>query len=146
MRVVAGLILALSLSAPVAAQEAPEAYFARHADAPDVKTVPPIKYKILKSGPADGVHPKRSSVVQVRYEGRFLDGKIFDSSKDDPDGAVSFPLNGLIPGWVTVLPLMRPGDQWIIYLPPEYAYGAAGKDTIPPSTPLEFTIELVAVG
>lgn len=141
----AGFILALVISAPAAAQDANAEFFARNAQAPGVKTIPGIQYKVLKSGPTTGPHPKRSSTIKVRYEGKFLDGRVFDSSKNDPDGAVTFPLGQLIPGWVTVLPLMRPGDEWAIYLPPEYAYGPAGKEIIPPNTPLEFRIELVEV-
>lgn len=145
MRILAGAFLSLALAAPVAAQDANAQFFTRNAQAPGVKTIPGIQYKVLKSGPEDGRHPSRSSTIKVRYEGKFLDGKVFDSSKNDPDGAVTFPLGKLIPGWVTVLPLMRPGDEWVIYLPPEYAYGPAGKDIIPANTPLEFRIELVEV-
>ena len=145
MQKLTGVILALALTSPAAAQDAHAEFFARNALAPGVKTIPGIQYKILKSGPEGGRHPQRSSTIKVRYEGKFLDGRVFDSSKDDPDGAVTFPLGKLIPGWVTVLPLMRPGDEWMVYIPPEYAYGSAGKDVIPPNTPLEFRIELVEV-
>ena len=145
MKKLAGVLLALALAGPAAAQDANTEFFARNAQAPGVKTIPGIQYKVLKSGPETGVHPKRSSTIKVRYEGKFLDGRVFDSSKNDPDGAVTFPLGKLIPGWVTVLPLMRPGDEWVIYIPPEYAYGPAGKEIIPPNTPLEFRIELVEV-
>ncbi len=145
MKMLTGLIAAMAVAGPAAAQDANAEFFARNAKAPGVITIPGIQYKVLKSGPPDGRHPKRSSTIKVRYEGKFLDGRVFDSSKDDPDGAVTFPLEKLISGWVTVLPLMRPGDEWIVYLPPQYAYGAAGKDMIPPNTPLEFRIELVEV-
>lgn len=145
MQKLTGLVLVLALASPAAAQDANAEFFARNAQAPGVKTIPGIQYKVLKSGAENGRHPRRSSTVTVRYEGKFIDGRIFDSSKNDPDGAVTFPLGNLIPGWVTVLPLMRPGDEWLIYMPPEYAYGAAGKDVIPPNTPLEFRIELVAI-
>jgi peptidylprolyl isomerase/FKBP-type peptidyl-prolyl cis-trans isomerase FklB len=145
MQKLAGVLLALALTGPAAAQDSNAEFFARNAQAPGVKTIPGIQYKVLKSGPENGPHPKRSSTIKVRYEGKFLDGRVFDSSKNDPDGAVTFPLGKLIPGWVTVLPLMRPGDEWVIYMPPEYAYGPAGKDIIPANTPLEFRIELVEV-
>lgn len=145
MQKLIGVLLAFALTVPAAAQDANTEFFARNAQAPGVKTIPGIQYKVLKSGPEKGPHPKRSSTIKVRYEGKFLDGRVFDSSKNDPDGAVTFPLGKLIPGWVTVLPLMRPGDEWVIYIPPEYAYGQAGKDMIPPNTPLEFRIELVEI-
>ena len=51
----------------------------------------------------------------------------------------------LIPGWVTLLQLMRPGDVWEAYLSPEFAYGHPGKETIPPDSLLIFKIELVSV-
>lgn len=145
MKKLIGVLAAIALTTPAAAQDANAEFFARNAEAPGVKVIPGIQYKVLKSGPEKGQHPKRSSTIKVRYEGKFLDGRVFDSSKNDPDGAVTFPLGKLIPGWVTVLPLMRPGDEWVIYIPPEYAYGPAGKDMIPPNTPLEFRIELVEV-
>ena len=145
MKKLIGVLAAIALTTPAAAQDANAEFFARNAEAPGVKVIPGIQYKVLKSGPEKGPHPKRSSTIKVRYEGKFLDGRVFDSSKNDPDGAVTFPLGKLIPGWVTVLPLMRPGDEWVIYIPPEYAYGPAGKDIIPPNAPLEFRIELVEV-
>lgn len=145
MRTAIGLILALALGTPALAQDASAAFFADNAKAAGVHTIPGIQYRVLKSGPADGSKPRRTSTIKVRYEGKFLNGQVFDSSKDGPEGTATFPLNRLISGWTTMLPMMRPGDEWIIWLPPEYAYGAAGKDIIPPSTPLEFRIELVEV-
>ncbi len=145
MRVALGIIVALAVTAPAAAKDVNATFFARNAKAPGVKTIPGIQYKVLKSGPADGAHPSRSSTVKVRYVGSFIDGKVFDSSKDEPDGAVSFPLGRLIPGWTTVVPMMRPGDEWEIYLPPEYAYGADGKDIIPGNAAMVFRIELLEV-
>lgn len=145
MRIAGGLILAMALVAPALAQDADSAFFADNAKAAGVHTIPGIQYKVLKSGPADGPQPRRSSKIKVRYEGKFLNGRIFDSSKDGPEGTATFPLNRLISGWTTMLPMMRPGDEWLIWLPPAYAYGAAGKDIIPSSTPLEFRIELVEI-
>ena len=145
MRVALGIIMALAMAAPAVAKDANAAFFARNAKAPGVKIIPGIQYKVLKSGPVDGAHPSRSSTVKVRYVGSFIDGKVFDSSKDEPDGAVSFPLGRLIPGWTTVVPMMRPGDEWEIYLPPEYAYGADGKDIIPGNAAMVFRIELLEV-
>lgn len=145
MRFWIGAFAVLALGAPAMAQDVDADFFARNGRASGVITLPGIQYRVLKSGAAGGPHPTRSSTIKVRYEGKFLDGRLFDSSKDEPDGAATFPLGRLIPGWVTVLPLMRPGDEWIIYLPPQYAYGATGKDIIPPDTSLEFRIELLEV-
>ena len=121
------------------------AFLAGNATATGVVTLPGPQYKVLSSGPATGPHPSRADNIIVRYEGRFVNGAMFDSSNDAPGGTVTFPLGKLIPGWVAVLQLMRPGDVWMIYLPPYLAYGAAGKATIPPDSTLVFKVELVGI-
>jgi peptidylprolyl isomerase/FKBP-type peptidyl-prolyl cis-trans isomerase FklB len=148
-----GLALGLALGAgaasadPVATEPASDngAFLARNASAPGVVVVPGLQYKVLKSGPANGPHPTRADTVAVRYEGQFVNGKVFDSSKDEPDGVVKFPLGKLISGWVIGVQLMRPGDVWMLYVPPQLAYGASGKGPIPPGSTLVFKIELVGV-
>ena len=127
------------------APEENAAFLAKNAGATGVMSLPAIQYRVLKSGPANGPSPTRASTIKVRYEGRFLTGEMFDSSADEPDGAATFPLGRLIPGWVTLLQLMKPGDIWEAWLPPQFAYGAKGKETIPPDSVLMFRIELVAV-
>jgi len=57
----------------------------------------------------------------------------------------AMPLSGLIPAWLEVLPLMRPGDEWIITVPPEMGYGESGQGPIPPNSVLIFRIELIDV-
>ena len=143
----AGLGAAAILTFALAAQASPEnlAFLKKNATAAGVVSLPAIQYQVLKSGPADGPHPTRASTIKVRYEGRLLDGKVFDSSEKEGDGAATFPLQKLIPGWITVLQLMRPGDQWMLYLPPEFAYGLNGKGPIPPDSVLVFKVELVSV-
>ncbi len=129
--------------APAAGDEA--AFLARNAAEPGVTALPGLQYKVLHRGPGDGAHPARTDEVTVRYEGRFLDGRVFDTSPDAGAGAVAFPLGKLIPGWQEALPLMRPGDVWMLWLPAVLAYGHAGKGRIPPDSPLAFKIELVSV-
>ena len=147
----AGLALTMGASAALAepAATAPAsdhgAFLTANARAAGVVALPGAQYKVLKSGPAGGPHPTRADTVAVRYEGSFVTGAVFDSSKDAPGGMVTFPLGKLIPGWVAVVPLMRPGDEWMIYLPPYLAYGAAGKGPIPPDSTLVFRVELVAI-
>lgn len=140
--------LALAFFATVAYAEAPArtppGFLAANAAAPGVVALPGLQYKVLKSGPADGTHAQRKDDVTVRYEGRFANGELFDSSPDGGKGTTVFPLQKLIPGWIAALQLMRPGDVWMLYLPPYLAYGADGRDTIPPATPLVFKVELVA--
>jgi FKBP-type peptidyl-prolyl cis-trans isomerase len=112
----------------------------------DIHEIAPLRYRILASGPAEGTHPSRKDQVVVRYTGRFSDGKVFDSSKDQPGGTATFPVGRLIPGWVVALQLMRPGDHWELIVPPEMAYGEQGAGgVIPPNATLIFDMELVSI-
>lgn len=113
--------------------------------APGVVALQGVRYKIIKTGSDKGIHPKRSDDIVVRYEGRLLDGKVFDSSKADKNGLDTFPLSRLIPGWVATVQLMRPGDEWQVYVPAYLAYGEKGSGPIPPNADLVFDIELVSV-
>lgn len=121
------------------------AFLTKNAREVGVTTLPGLQYKVLKSGPADGAHPLRSDDVTVRYEGRFIDDKVFNTSPDGGAGTTVFSLQKLIPGWIAALQLMRPGDVWMIYVPAYLAYGAAGKTYIPPDSTLIFRVELVSV-
>jgi peptidylprolyl isomerase/FKBP-type peptidyl-prolyl cis-trans isomerase FklB len=56
----------------------------------------------------------------------------------------AMPLDQLIPGWIEALQLMRPGDEWMLYVPPELGYGGEGAGQIPPDSTLIFRIELIA--
>lgn len=124
-----------------------KAFLATNAKAPGVKvTASGLQYKILKSGPADGLQPKATDEVKVHYEGKLLNGEVFDSSLARGVPA-AFPLDGLIPGWVEALQLMRPGDSWELYVPSELAYGDEDKGggLIPANSVLVFRIDLIAV-
>lgn len=112
---------------------------------PGLVSLAPLQYRVLKSGPADGVHPTRADEVVVNYEGRLVNGQVFDASSHHGKGPSTFPLGKLIPGWVTLLQLMRPGDEWELYIPPEYAYGEKGVGPVPPNATLIFKVELVSV-
>ena len=146
---IALLAFSLGTGSAGAAEPAPDAsaaFFAKNASAPGVTTLPGLQYKIVKSGPATGAHPLRSDDVVVRYEGRFLDGKVFNTSPGGGSETTTFPLQKLIPGWIAALQMMRPGDIWMLYLPPHLAYGSAGKAYIPPDSTLIFKVELVSSG
>jgi FKBP-type peptidyl-prolyl cis-trans isomerase len=119
-------------------------FLAGNARSPGVVTVPGLEYKVVSSGPADGPHPKRSDDVTVQYEGRLLTGEVFDSSakRGEP---VTFELGRLIPGWVIGLQLMRPGDEWMLYVPPQLAYGYTDRGTIPAGSVLVFRVKLISV-
>ena len=121
------------------------AFLAKNARAKGVVVLPGLQYMVLQPGPAGGAHPKRSDDVTVRYEGRFLNGQLFSSSPRSGLDTTTFELGKLIPGWVAALQMMRPGDVWMIWAPPELAYGAKGAGPIPPGAALAFKIELIAV-
>lgn len=104
-----------------------------------------LQYKVLESGPADGVSPKPTDKVLAHYEGKLIDGTIFDSSISRGEPA-TFPLNGVIKGWQEILQLMKPGDKWQVYIPENLGYGARGAGAqIPPYSTLIFDIELIEV-
>ncbi len=136
-----GLVMGFACAAE---PDANAAFFAKNASAQGVIALPGLQYKIVKSGPATGAHPLRSDDVVVRYEGRFLGGKVFNTSPGGGSETTTFPLQKLIPGWIAALQMMRPGDEWMLYLPPHLAYGSAGKAYIPPESTLIFKVELVS--
>ena len=147
---VAALSLAACHGRPPTApdQSAPSAAFlAKNAKEPGVVTLPDgLQYKIVRSGPATGVKPQIMDEVKVNYEGKLIDGKVFDSSYERGQPA-AMPLQGLIKAWQEALLLMHPGDEWILYVPPELGYGAegAGDGQIPGGAALIFRIELIDV-
>ncbi len=124
-----------------------KAYMETNAKAEGIKTLPSgVQYKIVKSGPATGLKPGPQDEVKVHYEGKLVSGKIFDSSYERGQPA-AMPLPALIPAWKEALQLMRPGDEWILYVPPEMGYGeeGAGGGEIPGNSVLIFRIELIDV-
>lgn len=125
--------------------EAGKAFLAKNAAEPGVKSLPSgLQYAVVRSGPADGVRPLPGDQIKVHYEGKLLSGEVFDSSYDRGVPAV-MPLDGLIPGWVEALQLMRPGDEWRIFVPADLGYGDQGGGPIPPGATLVFRIELMGV-
>jgi peptidylprolyl isomerase/FKBP-type peptidyl-prolyl cis-trans isomerase FklB len=122
-----------------------KAFLAQNAHAPGVQvTASGLQYKVLTSGPASGPTPKGEDQVKVNYEGKLLDGSVFDSSYQRGQPAV-FGVNGLIPAWTEALQLMHPGDVWELYAPANLAYGDEGAGPIPPGSVLEFKLELLAI-
>ena len=139
------LAVALAGAAPASPTAQEQAFLARNAREDGVVTLPGLQYKVLHSGLADGRHPLRGDEITVRYEGRFIDGTVFNTSADQGTGTTTFPLQKLIPGWIAALQMMRPGDVWMLYVPAYLAYGSAGKSYIPPDTTLIFKVELVGI-
>ena len=128
-----------------APQVNPTEFLAQNALEPGVKTLPSgLQYKVVKSGAAGGVHPTLADQVTVNYAAILLDGTVIDSSYER-NAPASFALAGLVPAWEQALPLMVPGDEWLLWSPPALAYGAEGKGPVPPNSVLQFRIELVRV-
>jgi FKBP-type peptidyl-prolyl cis-trans isomerase FklB len=128
---------------PVANLKAAEEFLATNKTANGVQTTASgLQYAIIASGAGDGAKPTASSIVQVNYEGKLLTGQVFDSSFARGQ-AQEFPVGALIPAWVEALQLMRPGDEWTIWVPPAIGYGASGAgDSIPPNALLIFRMRL----
>jgi len=102
-----------------------------------------LQYRIIREG--SGKKPGSADTVVTHYEGKTIDGRIFDSSirRNTP---ARFPVNGVIQGWQEALQLMNEGSQWEIFVPSDLAYGQAGSGgTIEPHATLIFQIELIAV-
>jgi FKBP-type peptidyl-prolyl cis-trans isomerase len=102
-----------------------------------------LQYKVEVAG--KGKKPKATDTVVVHYEGRLIDGKVFDSSYERGQ-TISFPLDGVIPGWTEGLQHMGEGAKHELYIPYQLAYGEAGiPGTIPRKATLVFVVELVKV-
>ncbi|MFN3586679.1 MAG: FKBP-type peptidyl-prolyl cis-trans isomerase [Moraxellaceae bacterium] len=120
-----------------------EAFLAENAKKPGVTTTASgLQYEVLKEG--SGAKPAATSTVKVHYEGKLIDGTVFDSSvqRGEP---VSFPLNQVIPGWTEGLQLMSPGAKYRFVIPAKLAYGETGAGPIPPHAALVFEVELLEV-
>ncbi|MFP1677659.1 FKBP-type peptidyl-prolyl cis-trans isomerase [Alloalcanivorax sp. C16-2] len=104
-----------------------------------------LQYEVLKSGEEGAESPTLEDTVEVHYKGSLVDGTVFDSSIERDKPAV-FGLKHIIPGWQEALPMMKVGDKWKLFLPPELGYGeqGAGGD-IGPNQVLIFEVELLDV-
>lgn len=109
-----------------------------------VKTLPSgVQYKVIKVG--NGPLPKDTSTVKVNYEGRTIDGKVFDSSykRGQP---ITLRANQVIKGWTEALVHMPAGSVWEVYIPQNLAYGDREQGQIKPFSTLIFKIELLSAG
>ena len=108
-----------------------------------ITTASGLQYEILRAGTGD--KPKATNTVRCHYEGRLLDGRIFDSSYQRNEPA-DFPVNCVIPGWVEALQLMPVGSKWRLHIPSELAYGAQqAGELISPNSTLIFDVELLEI-
>jgi len=119
-------------------------FLADHAKKPGVTTTASgLQYEVIRQG--SGPKPAAGDTVLVHYEGKLLDGTVFDSSYQRGQPA-AFPLNQVIPGWTEGVQLMPVGSKFHFVVPPGLAYGSAGAGgVIPPGAVLEFDVELLAV-
>jgi FKBP-type peptidyl-prolyl cis-trans isomerase FklB len=108
-----------------------------------ITTASGLQYKVVK--PAEGATHKETDVVSVHYEGRLVDGTVFDSSiqRGSP---IDLPVNGVIKGWVEALQLMHVGEKVELFIPSELAYGEQSPSpAIPPNSVLVFDLELLSI-
>ena len=124
--------------------QAGRAFLAAKADEDDVTVLPSgLMYTVISAG--DGATPGAADQVTVHYRGTLIDGTAFDSSYDRGQPA-TFPVNGVIAGWVEALQLMPVGAKWELYIPSELAYGPRGAGgVIGPDCALVFEVELLEI-
>lgn len=118
-----------------------EKFLAENAKKEGVKTTTSgLQYKVITEG--SGNAPKATDTVVVNYEGKLIDGTVFDSSYERGMPA-QIPLNGVIKGWTEGIQLMKPGAKYEFYIPSALAYGEQGNQNITPNSVLIFTVELL---
>jgi len=101
-----------------------------------------LQYEVLVLG--EGANPADTSEVKVHYEGKLIDGTVFDSSYDRGE-PISFPLNRVVKGWTEGVQLMPVGSTYHFYIPAELGYGARAQGPIPANSVLIFKIELLDI-
>ncbi len=132
-------------------KKAGEKFLAENGKKADVKTIPVtlpdgtksfIQYRVIKEG--NGTVPADTSMVKVNYEGKTIDGEVFDSSfkRGEP---VKMRANQVIKGWTEVLTHMPVGSNWEVFIPQELAYGERAAGNIKPFSALVFNIELLGI-
>ncbi len=129
--------------AKVNLQEGTE-FLAKNAKEDGIKTLESgLQYRVLTEG--SGKTPSNTDTVEAHYEGKLINGSVFDSSYQRGQ-TIDFPVNGVIPGWTEALQLMSEGSKWQLFIPANLAYGEAGSPpVIPPNSTLLFDVELVSV-
>ena len=121
-----------------------EAWIKQNATKEGVKTTTSgLQYKVITAG--KGSIATKDDNVTVKYEGRTIDGKVFDSSyKRNPD-TTTFRPDQVIKGWTEALCMMPEGSKWELYIPQNLGYGARSAGEIKPYSTLIFTVEVVKV-
>nr|WP_319401528.1 FKBP-type peptidyl-prolyl cis-trans isomerase [uncultured Carboxylicivirga sp.] len=124
--------------------EAGKAFLAENAKKEGVVTLESgLQYEVINEG--TGAKPSAADQVECHYHGTLIDGTVFDSSVQRGEPA-TFPVSGVIQGWVEALQLMPVGSKWRLAVPSELAYGERGAgQAIAPHTTLIFEVELLAI-
>ncbi|HEY4070555.1 MAG TPA: FKBP-type peptidyl-prolyl cis-trans isomerase [Sphingomicrobium sp.] len=147
---IAAAALAFAIAAPSAAVPAkapPETpagpdFLTQNAAAKGVVTTPSgLQYFVVVGGAASGPHPTAADTATFDYEVKLLNGQVIDSSYERHE-----PLTGkvgdFVPGFTEALELMRPGDEWIVWVPPQLGYGSEDNGPIPGNSVLRFRLAL----
>ncbi|HWA90358.1 MAG TPA: FKBP-type peptidyl-prolyl cis-trans isomerase [Rhizomicrobium sp.] len=146
MRITSLAVLASALLTTSVLADANSDYLAANAKKPGVMVSSSgLQHKAISRTGNSAQKPGRTDCVTVNYKGTFIDGRPFDASQ--PGSPISFPVNRVIPGWTEALQMMHVGETWELTIPANLAYGANGTPdgTIPPNTPLVFSVELLKV-
>lgn len=125
-------------------RKAGEDFLAANKSKEGVITTPSgLQYKVLVKG--TGSIPSKDDEVTVKYEGRLIDGTVFDSSYKRPGGTNKFRPDQVIPGWTEALTMMPVGSKWELYIPQQLAYGERPAGKIKPYSALIFTVEMTGI-
>lgn len=121
-----------------------EAFMAKIAKKDGIKKLANgVYYEVVTEG--KGAVPTATDRVKVNYEGKTVDGNIFDSTLKEGREPIELGVSQVIPGWTTALTSMPVGSKWIVYIPSEQGYGAQESGPIKPFSALTFTIELLEI-
>lgn len=125
-------------------QEAGKKFLEENAKKEGVVVLPSgLQYEVIKMG--EGPKPAKEDKVTTHYHGTLIDGTVFDSSVERNEPA-TFPVGGVIPGWVEALQLMPVGSKWRLFIPSDLAYGDRGAGPkIGPGATLIFEVELLSI-
>lgn len=133
---------ALSSQDPQLNRELGDLFMAKNKLKPGiVNTQTGLQYLVVR--PGVGLPPKYNDLVTVYYQGAFINGKVFDAAHLQ-NAPVTIRISAVIPGWQEALMHMQPGAIWVLYVPPQLAYGDKGvPGVIPPNQTLVYTVNLV---
>lgn len=121
-------------------------YMEENRGKPGVISLPSgLQYSIMQAGSGTGESPNESDSVLVHFHGMLIDGTVVDSSVNRGEPEL-FGFARMVPGWIEALKLMKVGDQWRLFIPPELGFGEAGAPpAIPPNAVVIFNVELLEI-